>query len=149
MAIQLLTGKREIIPGDLDIVCRTDDMEADFGHTNGLNPEDNRYIDVKSISHWLRGRVTNADEQLVWEGIVATSSMHEVDGVTFRVMHPAIIAAGKSTLARMSPRPKDASDLALLSVPPAQLTAATELLRGHGLEEHVQFLMHARQEAPH
>src|SRR4051812_17818269 len=57
VAVQLLTGKRELVPRDVDIVCLTDEMEKDFGHTDGLDPKDNRYIDVKSIKHWLSGRV--------------------------------------------------------------------------------------------
>ena len=140
VAVQLLTGKRLDIPSDLDILCRNDAMEADFGHSSGTDPRDRRYIDVKSIGHWLEGRVGNVDEQAVWESIIATSSMHEINGATFRIMHPAIIVAGKSTLARMSPRPKDATDIAVLNVTAERLTAATELLRGNDPEVQVRLL---------
>ena len=140
VAVQLLTGKRELASRDIDIVCRTDEMEDDFGHTNGRNPDDNRYIDVKSIKHWLSGRVMGADEQATWGHILASSKVADVSGLAVRVMHPAIIAAGKSTLARMTQRPKDITDLELLSVSEEELDAATKLLQGHNPEAQLKRL---------
>lgn len=141
VAVQQLTGKRDLVPRDIDIVCFADEMEEDFGHTNGLDPNDNRYIDVKAIKHWLIGRAMGADEQATWERIVASSRLASVDGLTFRIMHPAIIAAGKSTLARMTQRPKDISDIELLKVSPKQLDAATKLLQGINPEEQLKYLV--------
>ncbi len=36
VAVQILTGAREVVPIDIDVVCLNDEMESDFGHTNGL-----------------------------------------------------------------------------------------------------------------
>ncbi|MGB4759141.1 MAG: hypothetical protein WBP26_03715 [Candidatus Saccharimonadales bacterium] len=140
VAVQLLTGKRKLEPRDLDIVSQTDEMEDDFGHTNGLDPNDSRYIDVKSIKHWLSGRVPEVDEQTIWKYVIATSKFIEVSGLRVRVMHPALIAAGKSTLARMAQRPKDSSDIELLQVTPEQLDAATKLLQGQRPDEQLKRL---------
>ena len=140
VAVQLLTSVRELEPRDIDIVCQTNEMEDDFGHTNGLDLNDNRYIDVKSIKHWLSGRVLEADEETTWKYIVATSKIVEVGGLTIRIMHPALIAAEKSTLARMTQRPKDITDIQLLAVSSEQIDAATKLLQGNNTEEQLKIL---------
>jgi hypothetical protein len=80
------------------------------------------------------------DEESVWKNIVATSRPVEIDGLTVRVMHPAIIAAGKSTLARMAQRPKDISAIELLGVTAEQLDAATKLLQGINSEQQLERL---------
>lgn len=144
VAVQLLTGKRELIPRDIDIVCQSDEMEDDFGHTNGLDPNDIRYIDVKSIKHWLGGRVLGVDEQTIWKNLVMTSKFIDVNGLSVRIMHPAIIAAGKSALARMTQRPKDITDIELLAVSPEELEAATKLLQGIKPEEQLAYLTAGR-----
>jgi len=132
VAIEALAGKREQPPEDIDIVSHTADMEADFGEHGSSVTGDRRYIDVKSVDHWLERRsAALADPTALWPYIVALSSAHEIKGHTVRVMHPAIIAATKSTMARMEQRSKDVADLELLAVSPEQLHAATELLKGH------------------
>jgi hypothetical protein len=141
IAVQALTGERLGRPSDIDIVSHGPDMEADFGHSNGIDPTDRRYIDVKSIDHWLLGRgVGLADSSSLWPYIVALSTPRNIEGHLVRIMHPAIIAAGKNTMARMAQRPKDIADLALLAVEPEQLQAATELLRGHDIDHQFRLL---------
>ncbi|HSW78327.1 MAG TPA: hypothetical protein VLG36_06020 [Candidatus Chromulinivoraceae bacterium] len=141
VAVQALTGRREGYPSDIDIVSLSPDMETDFGHSDGIDPADRRYIDVKSIDHWLLGRGAGlADPSSLWPYIVALSLPRDIEGHSVRIMHPAIIAAGKSTMAKMTQRPKDTADLELLAVEPGQLQAATELLRGHDLERQFRLL---------
>jgi hypothetical protein len=128
VAVQALTGER---PG----------QPSDIGHSNGIDPTDRRYIDVKSIDHWLLGRGAGlADPSSLWPYIVALSLPRDIEGHSVRIMHPAIIAAGKSTMARMTQRPKDIADLELLAVEPKQLQAATELLRGHDVDHQFRLL---------
>jgi hypothetical protein len=141
VAVQALTGRRMDQPSDIDVVCRDVGMETDFGHGNGLDPTERRYIDIKSIDHWLLGRgVKFADPISLWKYIADLSSHCSIEGYSVMVMNPAIIAATKSTMARMTQRPKDIADLALLSVDPDQLHAATELLRGHDIDHNFQYL---------
>jgi len=129
-----------LIPNDIDVVSRDDSMEEDFGHSSGLDSSDVRYIDVKSINHWLRGRVQSFDGDMVWRSIIASSQDLNVNGVTVRVMHPAIIAAGKSTLARMVPRTKDAEDIKLLNVSDLEIEAATKLMRNEDPDTQLRIL---------
>ncbi len=141
VAIQALTGHRDGYPSDIDVVSLSPRMEADFGHSNGIDPADRRYIDVKSIDHWLLGRGSGlTDPPSLWPYIVALSLPRNIEGHFVRIMHPAIIAAGKSTMAKMTQRPKDVADLELLAVEPEQLQAATELLRGNDLERQFRLL---------
>ena len=76
-----------------------------------------RSVDVKSLDHWLLGRgSTQGDQSSLWEYISALSVPVDIDGHIVKVMHPALVAAGKSTMAKMAQRPKDLTDLRLLAV---------------------------------
>ena len=115
VAVQALTGRRESPPGDIDVICRDRGMEADFGHSDGFDPSDRRYIDVKTTEDWLqRKRVVESGEPSLWDYVLASSLSITIDGFPVHVMHPALIAAGKSTLFQGLQRPKDISDVALL-----------------------------------
>lgn len=143
IAVQILTGRREQQPSDLDIVCRDPEMEEDFGRSSAMY-DDRRYIDVKSLDHWLLGRgEVRGDQSSLWEYVSALSIPMDVGGHTIQVMHPALIAATKSTVAKMEQRPKDLADIELLAVSPGQIEAATALLRGHEPEKQFEFLMNS------
>ncbi len=142
IAVQALAGRRDSIPSDIDIVSIDEGMEDDFGHSNGLVPGDRRYIDVKSVSHWMLGRdISTLDPETLWYYLSELSLPRDISGHDVRIMHPAILAATKSTMARMAVRPKDTADLQLLAVDRDEIEAATALLQGHDPERHAQFLL--------
>jgi hypothetical protein len=146
VAVQALTRSRAVQPHDLDIVCQDPTMEAAFGYpeqpdlSQTRGPD--RYIDVKTLERWLRRkRLVVPGEPSLWEHVLALSLPMAIEGSPVRVLHPALIAAGKSTLFQGTQRrPKDEHDVQLLAVSDEQVMAATELLLGHDPEKQIDIL---------
>ena len=128
LAVLLLAGERTIPTSDADIICRDKAMADDFAAPGGDHTDG--YLDVKTIDSWLRGRADGVNPDQIWQYILASSVTMESEGASFRVMHPAMVAAAKSTLSRYEIRPKDREDVETLNVDDDRLQAATDLIHG-------------------
>jgi hypothetical protein len=143
LAVFLLAGQRTVPTSDADIICRNRGMADDFNvlAVNGNHSEG--YLDVKTIDSWLRGRVDEVDPDQIWQSIIASSVKMKIGSAGFRVMHPAIVAAAKSTLSRIEIRSKDREDIATLNVGDSQLQAATELIHGIDPDRNLAILINS------
>lgn len=142
LAVLLLKGERTSSTSDADIICRDQAMADDFGAKGGVKEHSDGYLDVKTIDSWLRGR-SETDPEQVWHSILASSVQMNSGSATFRVMHPAMVAAAKSTLSRYEIRPKDRDDVATLQVSDNQLRSATDLIHGIDPDRNLAVLLNS------
>ena len=121
-AVHQLTGGNRPEPHDLDVVCLDPAIQNDF---NGFE-----YFDIKSIDLWMAFKGLAVPTGF-WEHVMDTSVPANVAGTAVRLMHPSLIAAGKSfPYAGRPQRAKDIRDIELLDVSLAQLDSAKARMVG-------------------